>query len=143
MAHDVASVSSRNFRVVDVDAHYIESIDTLEAYMDEPWRTRLDRGGEPTKRFLLPRSSGDRTVFGRISRDHPYGYEGNDPEDVGDIMEYLGIDASIQLTQLLLAFARLKADDDRSIALANAYVDYMLDRVVNSDEGIYTTALGA
>lgn len=141
MSHDVEAVSHHDYRVVDTDAHYIESIDDLVSYMDEPWKTRLEKGGEASKSFLLPKSSGDRTVFGRISRDHPYGYEGNDPEDAAEIMDYLGVDASIQLTQLLLAFARLKADDDRAAVLAKAYNDYMLDQVVDPDAGVYTTGV--
>jgi predicted TIM-barrel fold metal-dependent hydrolase len=92
---------------------------------------------------MLPSSSGDRTNFGRIKRDGVYapGKEGMKPEEIPAIMDYLGVDISVQLPHRMLSFSRVNATDDRPAALANAYIDYMLDEVVDPDEGIYTMCI--
>lgn len=136
----VAEVDDLDFEVVDCDAHYIESISDLREYFPEPWRTRMEMGGYASERWMLRSTSGDRTAYGRIQREGVYapGKDGMQPEDIPDIMEYLGVDVSVQLTHQMLNFAGLRAADDRPVALANAYIDYMLEEVVDPAAGIYT-----
>ncbi|MGM0590427.1 MAG: amidohydrolase family protein [Halobacteriota archaeon] len=139
----VAEVDDLDYRVVDADAHYVESISDLVGYFPEPWDKRMELGGYASERWMLRGSSGDRTVYGRIQRDGVYapGKDGMDPEVIPEVMDYLGVDASIQLSHQMLNFAGVTASDDRPVALANAYIDYMLEEVVDPDEGIYTMAV--
>jgi predicted TIM-barrel fold metal-dependent hydrolase len=139
-SHTVSDIDDHGYDVVDCDAHYVESISDLKPYFPEPWQTRMELGGYESERWLLPSSTGDRTVYGRIQREGAYapGKDGMSPEDIPETMDYLGVDESIQLTHQMLNFAGLTADDDRPVALTNAYIDYMLEEVVDPDEGIYT-----
>jgi predicted TIM-barrel fold metal-dependent hydrolase len=122
------------FTVVDADAHYLESIGDLTPYVDEPWRSRF-----ANDRNVLPSSTGDRTVYGRIQREHTgyQDYEGS-VEEIPAIMEFLGFDAIVMLSQKMLSFARIRGDDERMTMVANAFVDYCLDQIVDPAEGIYT-----
>lgn len=129
-----------DFQVTDVDAHYIDSVDDLTPYVDEPHRSRLEN-----TRTVLPGTTGSRNVYGRIERDITEYYEkddvykdGDEPDDVAKIMDGLGFDNIVLLSQQMLSFARIRADDERMPVLANAFVDYMLDNVVDPSEGVYT-----
>lgn len=131
------------YPIVDSDAHYIESIGDLVEYFPEPWQTRMELGGYASERWLLRSSSGDRTAYGRIQREGVYapGKDGIDPADIPEIMDTIGVDTSIQLSHQMLNFSGISASDDRPVALANAFIDYMLDVVVNPSGGIYTMAV--
>ena len=135
------------YRVVDSDAHYMEGLDQLVDYFPEPWKSRMIGGSGKDKASIAgiyPISTGDRSVFGRIQRDEFTEMQRNaggfTPEIIPDVMEFLGVDAINMLSQKMLTFSRIKGDDERATLLANAYTDYMLDKVVNPDEGIYTMA---
>jgi predicted TIM-barrel fold metal-dependent hydrolase len=124
--------------VVDTDAHFFESLDTLVRYFDEPWKTYLSNGQAP-KDFFLSRSTGDRSVGGRIKREEVgYYEEPMTPEEVPQMMDFLGVDASIVISHLMLAYPGMRSDDTRAASLARGALQYLLDRVVDPDEGIYT-----
>jgi predicted TIM-barrel fold metal-dependent hydrolase len=123
--------------VVDTDAHYLEAIDELATYFDEddPWRMRLQE--EPGK--MTPSNTPDHYMYGRIQRDHVGYLDGKmTPEEVPAAMEHLGIDKIVMLSHTAIGVARIGAEDDRPYVLSRGYMEYMLDRVVDPAEGIYT-----
>jgi predicted TIM-barrel fold metal-dependent hydrolase len=138
------------FTVTDADAHYLEDISELSAYLDndDPWKHRLssiesdgsgreDEGSVPVD--IFPGSTGSRNLYGRIRRDEiSYPEEEMRPEDIPLLMDHLGVDKTSLLSQKMLTFARIQGDDERAKVLANTYTDYMLDQVVDPSEGIYT-----
>lgn len=136
--------------VTDVDAHYLEDLGELARYLDDddPWKDRFlasSTGGSGTEASgstpvsLYPGSTGSRNVFGRIRRDGiSYPNDEMGPEDVVAIMGHLGIDNCVVLSQKVLTFGRIKGDDERMNKLSMTYTEYMLDQVVDPDEGIYT-----
>jgi predicted TIM-barrel fold metal-dependent hydrolase len=124
--------------VVDTDAHFFESLDELVNYFDEPWKTYLGRDGAP-KDFFLSRSTGDRSAGGRIKRDNVgYYEEPMTPEEVPGMMDFLGVDKTIVISHLMLAYPAMQADDTRAASLSKGAVDYLLERVVAPSDGIYT-----
>lgn len=113
--------------VIDVDAHYLEAVEQLAEYMDEPWATRVKAGGAT---WLLPRSLGDRHVAGRVQRDaeESYGWgQCSTPEEIAQVMGRLGIDASVMVSNRLALIGNLSVRD-LAIAFCNACIDFMLDR---------------
>ena len=124
-------------RIIDADAHYWEPISDFSAYLDEPWKSRIADRNDPGG--LLPASTGDRFMAGRIQREEvSYPVEDMTPDQIPEVMEHVGVDDIVLLPNKMLNFGQLAGEDERPIALANGYIDYMLDKVVNPDEGIYT-----
>lgn len=123
--------------VIDTDAHYKESIEDLASYLDEddPWRMRL--AAEPGK--ITPSNTPDHYLYGRIQRDEVgYHKKHMSPEDIPTAMERVGADKIIMLSQTAISFSRIGADDRRPISLARGYVEYMLDKIVDPNIGVYT-----
>jgi predicted TIM-barrel fold metal-dependent hydrolase len=123
--------------IIDVDAHYWEPINDFAEYLDEPWKSRIidreDPGG------LLPHSTGDRFMSGRIQRDEvSYPAEDMTPDQIPDVMAHVGVDQIVLLPNKMLTFGKLAGEDERPIALANGYIDYMLDEIIDPATGIYT-----
>lgn len=54
-------------------------------------------------------------------------------------MDGLGIDKIVLLGNQMITFDQMQGDDRRPEIYANAYVDYLLDRMVDPDAGIYGT----
>jgi hypothetical protein len=124
--------------IVDSDAHYFEPLEEILKYVPEPWRRRM---AKQSPRNLLPNSMGDREVAGRIRRDNvSYPLNPMSPKEVPAAMEFLGVDVSILVSQRLITFGAVPAKD-MAVALANGYIDYMLDQVVEPDRGIYTSVV--
>jgi predicted TIM-barrel fold metal-dependent hydrolase len=123
--------------IVDSDAHYLESLPELAEYIPDgnPFKERFKRS--PGKMFP---SAGypDHYMYGRIQREE-VGYLRGEmtPEDIPIAMDIIGADDIIVITQKMLSFARLGGDDERPELITNAYADYMLDKVVNPNEGIH------
>lgn len=141
-------MSRNGFTVVDVDAHYLESLSEMAEYMEEPWRTRV-KGADMGR--LLPVSLGDRLVGGRIRRDDvPYGKGAANPDDatyksmtssqIPEVMHRIGIDASIMVANKLSLMGHLSVRD-LAVACCSSYIDYMLDKVVDPAQGVYTMAI--
>lgn len=130
------------FTVVDSDAHYVEPMEEVTKYLDEPWRSRVLDAREygEHKGGLLPGAdTGFRFMSGRIQRDAvSYPSEPMAPEEVPRMMGRVSVDKALLYPNKMLGFARIRSDDDRMVAVANAYVDYMLDQVVDPDRDIYT-----
>jgi len=121
--------------IVDVDAHYLEDHAVLASYLPEPLRTRLTRTA-PGR--LLPGSTGDRGVAGRIVRpDISYPQEPTPPEEIPAIMRFLGVDISVQLPNRMLALSAT-SQKDVALGLAEGYAAYMADRVLDPKAGIYS-----
>jgi len=129
-----------SYSVVDTDAHYLEALPELAEYVDEPWRTRLTSGGETEGNMadLFPSSSGDRAVHGRIRRDDLSWPDTTSKEDIPVMMDHLGVDKTLMISQIVLSFARIEGDDERPIVLSEGFTQYMLEEIVDPDEGIYT-----
>lgn len=137
------------YSVTDADAHYLEDLGELSQYLedDDPWKERFQAaspGGDATEASgnapvsLYPSSTGSRNVFGRIQRDEiPYP-DKMGPENIPTIMDHLGLDNTIILSQKVLTFGRIRGDDERMNVLSKTYTEYMLDKVVDPSEGIYT-----
>lgn len=130
--------------VVDTDAHYFEPAEEIAEYFEEPWRSRiLNSWKDPESMMtkLYPSSTGDQEVYGRIQRDEletESGHGLSSPEDISIAMDHVGVDKCIILSHRMLSFARLAGEDARQVVLANGYTDYMLERIVDPDAGIYT-----
>jgi hypothetical protein len=60
------------------------------------------------------------------------------PDEIPGVMDYLGVDQIILLPNKMLTFGKLAGEDERPVVLANGYIDYMLDQVVDPNAGIYT-----
>ncbi|MFC7216073.1 amidohydrolase family protein [Saliphagus sp. GCM10025334] len=123
--------------VVDVDAHFLETIEELATYLDsdDPWRERLEEA--PDK--LLPSNTPDHYRYGRIQRDE-VGYldEEMGLDAVPTTMEHVGLDKIILLSHRVISFTEIIADDRRATIFANTFTDFMLDKIVDPDSGIYT-----
>ncbi|MGQ4556827.1 amidohydrolase family protein [Halobellus sp. GM3] len=136
------------YTVTDADAHYLEDLGELATYLDDddPWKERFKSTttGEATEASgsapvsLYPSSTGSRNVFGRIQRPEVTYPEEMGPEDIPPIMDHLGLDNCVVLSQKVLTFGRIRGDDERMNKLSKTYTEYMLDKVVDPSEGIYT-----
>tara|TARA_B100000686_G_scaffold349587_1_gene443346 strand:- start:244 stop:1302 length:1059 start_codon:yes stop_codon:yes gene_type:complete len=121
--------------VVDVDAHFFEPLHDFSNYLDEPWKSRFS--GATRGRFI-PGSTGDRWVGGRIMRNvTSYPQKDMTPEEIPGLMKHVGLDKIVLLPNKMLSFGKLSSDEI-AVPLANGFIDYMLDKVVDPSEGIYT-----
>lgn len=128
---------SRDYSIVDVDAHYLEPVEELAEYFDaeEPWHMRLQESPDT----ITPSSSPTHYLYGRITRDEVGYLEGKmTPDSVPHIKDHLGIDKIILLSHTGLVAAMISSQDDRPYILARGYLEYMLDRVIGQTEHVYT-----
>jgi len=138
-------MGSTEYRVVDVDAHFLEDLEGIAEYFSEPFRAEVLERDRPEYALdrLLPSTSGDRFMGGRIRRNTEGETDflrlASDPEDVPGIMDFVGLDSILLIPQRLLAFSGIKADDERMVEVANGYADYMLEEVIDPYDDIYTT----
>jgi uncharacterized protein len=126
--------------VIDADAHYLEPVQEMAEYLDEPWRSRL-LGADPTK--WIPIGLGDRMLAGRIRRDdldYGYGYGVQRADEVAAAMAHVGSDACVLVPNRLVTLGHLTVAD-LVVALNAGYVRYMLDRVCDPARGIYTMVI--
>jgi predicted TIM-barrel fold metal-dependent hydrolase len=123
--------------VVDVDAHYLEPITEVAEFIEGPWRDRL-LGADPAK--WLPVGLGDRMLAGRIRRDgvdYGYGYGVQDAAGIRGIMGSIGIDAAVLVPNKIVTLGHVSIRD-LVVALNAGFIRYMLARVTNPAEGVYT-----
>ncbi|QSW97715.1 amidohydrolase family protein [Haloterrigena alkaliphila] len=133
--------------VVDCDWHYADTFEQAAPYMPEPWKTKFQKsgwGGTGVKQNLsafFPASTGNRFNYGKVDREFSeYPDGGDEKEDVLEGMDQLDIDATLQISHLILAMGGVRADDRRVESFVKGHVDYMLDQVLDPDEGIYGLA---
>ena len=124
--------------IVDTDAHYYENPRAFGRYLDEPWRTRLERW---TGQYYAPVAATSRThdrhLGGRMKRKD-LGLPVTDSRDgVLNIMGYLGIDVTVLLPGTLLGIAEI-TDQRRAVNLCHGFIEHMLNETVDPDRGIYT-----
>lgn len=147
--------------IIDVDTHFTESLDELIPYFDEPWRSNLQHGEGFSTSFFLPGGSGDRGVGGRIQRKSmtaaeyeqegadghaPTGYhehynaneESMTSADIPQMMDFLELDAMIALSHSMLALPAIAGDDTRAVELCRGSMEYMLDRITDPHDSVYT-----
>lgn len=130
---------SQSHTVVDVDAHFLEHIEDLSVYLDDddPWKERLEDPREADK--MVPGDSPAHYRAGRIQRDEvQYVERKMGVEHVPTIMDEVGLDKIILLSQQVISFSNILAADSRAIVLANTITDFMLDKIVSPEDGIYT-----
>lgn len=123
--------------IVDVDAHYLEPVREMAEFIDGPWRERL-LGADPTK--WIPVGLGDRMLAGRIRRDdldYGYGYGVQDAANIRGVMGKIGIDAAVLVPNRIVTLGHVSIRD-LVVALASGYIRYMLERVADPAEGVYT-----
>lgn len=123
--------------IVDVDAHYVEDVALLASYLPEPIRTKLTRA---PANLLLPTSVGDRHVSDRIARPDINFPDLMSPEELPEIMKFLGVDISVQFPNRMLGIAKT-SQRDVAVGLTQGYAEYMIDRVTDPSKGIYSTII--
>lgn len=124
-------------RIIDTDAHYLEILEDLAGYIedDNPWKERFATSKASN---IFPNSPPDHYMYGRIRREAvPYPGGKMKPEHIPLMMDQVNADATILLSNRMLHFSSLSGEDARPVALANAYTDMILDKVVSPDEGIF------
>jgi len=131
-------VPARDYTVVDVDAHYMDHIDDIYEYLDndDPWKARFE--GELDRRrddigAVWPKDSGPgyHSEFERS--------DFRSRKDVLDAMDDLGVDKILLIGQQMLNIPSGGGIDKRAIKYTEAYVEYLLDNVADSERGIYIT----
>ncbi len=144
---DLSMIDPTEHLVVDCDWHYADTFEQAAPYMPEPWKTKFQKsgwGGTGVKQNLsafFPASTGNRFNYGKVDREFSeYPDGGDEKEDVIEGMKQLDIDATLQISHLILAMGGVKADDRRVESFVKGHVDYMLDQVLDPDEGIYGLA---
>lgn len=122
--------------VVDIDAHYYENIRKYGKYIDEPWKSRIERW---STEYYVPiegvGTTGDRHLQGRISRKNFPTTQ--DASDIPEVMDYLGVDIIVLLPNTMLSLNHL-SDRKRAAILCEGFIEHMLDEVVDPKSGIYT-----
>lgn len=134
---------AEKYTVVDMDAHYVTDFDDLASYVDDddPWRYRLehaqkreDDGTNNSKAF--PKVGGTSSVSGAFDVAEAAPMDLRTTEDVVEVMDELHLDWCHLLSNRMLTFGLMNLDDRRQEVFANAYVDYMLDNVLDAEQGI-------
>lgn len=121
--------------VVDPDAHYLEDHREIAKYVPEPMRTRLQRTAAGS---LLPNSTGDRWVMGRITReDLNYPSAPTEVHEIPKIMKFLGVDISVQLPNRMLALS-LTQQRDVAVAMCDGFAQFVLDQICSPKDGVYS-----
>ena len=126
--------------VVDVDAHYTGKFEDLLDYIpDGPWRDRFEAGSKASSPSSI-KGFWPRITSAQDTYRSPGGWNHfESPDHAFEVMEALAIDKVVFLGNQMITFDQMKADDERPVVYANAYVDFLLDRVVDPERGIYGT----
>lgn len=136
-----------SYTVIDCDCHYLDSFAEIADYMTDPWKTRFkdsgwdEAGGKQNLSSFFPFSTGDRQAYGKIKREHSsYPDEPEEPENIRDGMDALGIDKTLLISHLVLNSGGVHADDERVAEFMKGYVRYALAEVLDPADGIYGLA---
>ena len=133
--------SHEGYHIVDMDAHYVTELETLAEYIDDRdlWKLRFEDAGASEKSGVanfsfFPKTSVMRDAF----HSRSYGSFGS-TEDALAVMDEHHIDASVLISDKMLTFGLFATNNEKQTVFANAYTDYMLDRIVAPDENLYMT----
>lgn len=137
------SVPTGRYEIVDMDAHYITNFDDLAEYVDDsdPWSLKLksaqhieENSSNNSKTF--PKVGGQSSPSGafEVSDEAPSNMESK--EDVNQVMDELDLDWAHLLSNRMLTFGLMTLEDRRQEVFANAYTDYMLDNILDKNEGL-------
>jgi predicted TIM-barrel fold metal-dependent hydrolase len=133
-----------DYSIIDLDAHYNESYETIAEYMEEPWRTRLlgsdwiDSGQKQNQTSYFPQTQGDRLQYGKITRDHSsYPTGPANKQEILDAEDFLGLDIQVQISHSIIASSAVNADDKRVEQFFRGWVEYQINEVLDPDEGVY------
>lgn len=128
-------------QVVDTDVHLTERQEDFLAYIDDPFNTMLQRGqsadwGFHTDLYTTP------GVFSPLTTGKTDADELRSREDIVRAMEMLDLDRVV-ITPTLNLFLGGVQHNELAAALATAYNDWLLDQIVDTDQGIYGAAVVA
>ncbi|MFC6872219.1 amidohydrolase family protein [Halobellus marinus] len=133
--------------VVDCDYHFADTFEQAAPYMRGPWRTKFQKsswGGTGVKQNLsafFPASTGNRMNYGKIDREFSEYPDGGDSQaDVIEAMAELDIDVTLQISHLILAMGGISADDRRVESFVEGHIEFLLEHILDPDEGIYGLA---
>jgi predicted TIM-barrel fold metal-dependent hydrolase len=128
-------VNTEDTFIVDVDAHYTDSLDDLQEYLDDddPWKRRMDTN-TPPGRYPFPQVTDTYINYERQRQS------ARTREDIAEIMDTLDFDAILMISNWALMFPHMNTDDQRQWKFSKAYTERMLDRIVDADQGIYMAA---
>lgn len=130
--------------IFDADLHVTESQADILPYMEGPFAKVLRRAsdGDGLVPDQLPSFYPEPGYFSPavLGRAQPEG--ANAREHVVEAMEMLSIDHAM-VDPTLNLYLSCVHHDDVATALASAYNDWLLDEIVDPDEGIYGTAVVA
>ena len=125
--------------IFDTDAHYVETLYDIVDYIDDddPWKLKFEYGS--TAKRSVPIS-----FWPSLSRPDGFNYPSikrrdvdfNTKEGVVQLMEEMSFDKILLLSEQILTFAMLE-EDKRQTKFAEAYIQYMLDKIADADEGMY------
>jgi predicted TIM-barrel fold metal-dependent hydrolase len=134
---------AEKYTVVDMDAHYITDFDDLARYVDDddPWRLQLENAqsreeNSSNNSKTFPKVGGTTSVSGAFEVSEAAPNNLKTTEDVQEVMAELSLDWCHLLSNRMLTFGLMTLDDRRQEVFANAYTDYMLDTVLDADQGI-------
>lgn len=130
--------------VVDTDFHITEKEDDFLPYLEGPFKKVLQRGSEIDQGLFdqinsLYPSAG---LFTPVTTGKVQPESVTSKEDVREGMELLGDDRVI-VTPTLNLYLGCVGHDDLADALARAYNEWILDKIVDVDKGIYAAAVAS
>lgn len=124
--------------VVDTDAHVMESQSDFMPYLDDPFRSLFNRGEGTLGEFgmLYPRANFMTNVHtGKVKMDFV-----RTQEDLLDGMDMLDTDKMV-VTPTLNLYLGAVHHDELAAAFAQAYNDWLLDKILDGQQGIFGAAV--
>ncbi|MGM0590130.1 MAG: amidohydrolase family protein [Halobacteriota archaeon] len=127
--------------IVDTDVHLTERQEDFLPYIEDPFRTMLGRGqtsdwGFHSNLYTTP------GVFSPLTTGKTDADELRTREDIVAAMEMLDLDRVI-ITPTLNLFLGAVQYPELAAALATAYNEWLLDEIVDVDQGIYGSTVVA
>ncbi len=128
--------------IVDTDFHLTERQEDIVPYLDDPFGKLLDRGDETEDYGYLSRVYPAHGMVGPVTVGKSDNPTVRSSEAVHRGRDLIGWDKALATPTQNLYLGAVH-HDDLAAALANAYNDWLLDEIVDTDEGVYGAALVA
>lgn len=125
--------------VVDGDFHLTETEEDFLPYIRDPFHKELGSGVDHHTHTSLYPSLG---MYNSVTRGNTESRSVRTPEDVDEGMSMLQLDRVV-MTPSLNLYLQNVFHDELAAAMANAYNEWVLDTLVDPDEGRYATVLVA